>query len=373
VAVAGLCCPAALAQTKDRPDALPPPSIVPTGPDNTATSTALSLSVGSADVSPLLPPAAEAPKHLPGPYFEHDPLLDPSQLPPPGWFADLTASYLAPHAELHVNVFPAVVNPAADNSGRGSTSGTVVVPGIGPELFVPKAAHLALSLSPRFQFGYRLPSGYGEFSLAYRFMESTGTDTLQGPPDGLSVLRSRLDVNDAEFFYSSSELSLWTWFDMRWMVGLRFANFYYDSRQSTPLALAAVGTGITDRNFTNRYYGFGPQAGFELACDLYHREVTLVCRFKFADLLGRIGQTFAANTTTFTDGQPVGAKAPYHSSQSVPIINVQVGPLWRPRPWLDVFAGYEYEHWWSIFRQSNITNSGMFYDQGIALRASFHY
>ena len=34
--------------------------------------------------APLYEPAA-----LPGPYFERDPLLDPPELPPPGWFADV--------------------------------------------------------------------------------------------------------------------------------------------------------------------------------------------------------------------------------------------------------------------------------------------
>jgi len=68
---------------------------------------------GSAiDVLPGLPRPPDAPASLlkapsavppytcdplPGPYFERDPLLDPPELPPPGWFADVELGVVGPH------------------------------------------------------------------------------------------------------------------------------------------------------------------------------------------------------------------------------------------------------------------------------------
>jgi hypothetical protein len=165
---------------------------------------------------------------------------------------------------------------------------------------------------------------------------------------------------------------LWSPFELRWTAGVSFANFFYDSRQSTPAALAVAGTGILERVFADHYYGFGPRVGFELAYHLPRKDLTLVCRVQAADLIGRIHQNFSESAIA-ANGLPVSGTARYPSSQSVTTLNVQVGPRWQPASFLDVFFGYEYEHWWNIFRQSSIGNSGMFYDQGVALRVSLHY
>ena len=41
----------------------------------------------------------------PGPYFEEDPRLDPPELPPPGWFADVEAEFVA-DCRKRLNVCP---------------------------------------------------------------------------------------------------------------------------------------------------------------------------------------------------------------------------------------------------------------------------
>lgn len=107
--ILGGLCPAAPAQI---PSLLPLPPI-PTGtaapspaatvPPGSGTQAQLDASLADLPVGPL-PPPAKPPAHIPGAYFEHDPLLDPAELPQPGWITDVGLRLVDPHVRYWSNV-----------------------------------------------------------------------------------------------------------------------------------------------------------------------------------------------------------------------------------------------------------------------------
>src|SRR5580704_8734105 len=136
------------------------------------------------------------------PYFDCDPRLDPFCLPQPGWVADIEVDVNQPH----------VSNGIHD---------TVTLGGVKSQVAVGNA-RLDWTGSPLFQLGYRLPDGFGEFDLSYRFITSRGTGTIEGPgsaPDGPASLLSRLDIQEAGFEYASNEISICSWW-MKWHLCL---------------------------------------------------------------------------------------------------------------------------------------------------------
>jgi hypothetical protein len=305
----------------------------------------------------FLPPAptGPAPAPLPGPYFEFDPLLDPPELPAPGWFTDLEAGVVGPHVKNNVTL---------DNAFPG-----------GGRLRLP-SANLDWTVSPRVAVGYRLPAGFGEISLAYRFLVSEGEGTTSAQ-DSLAALKSRLDLNIIDLDYTSREFSLWPHWDMTWRFGLRWADVYFDSRAEEPFGVAAAGSGIFETRTTNSYLGFGPHAGVALARQLGPAGLALVGRVDGWISIGRIRQGFFETATTLgPNGLPLAAETRLSSSQAVPSINVQLGLGWQPLGWCNThfFLGYVYEYWWNVGRESNTLDSrGELSDQGILLRAEFNY
>src|SRR5262249_35246262 len=128
-----------------------------------------------------------------------------------------------------------------------------------PPGYVPQA-HLDGTVSPRFQVGYRLPAGFGEFALSYRFLATQGEQTFVNN-NGPSDLRARPDLNVPALTYPSHEISLWPLADMRWPIGTRFANVFFDDRLATPPTLAAAGDGVAEQRFSSHFYGLGPVFG----------------------------------------------------------------------------------------------------------------
>ncbi len=156
---------AASAQAQTRPAYLPTPAsptvaeiapgVIPDSP----------LAAALADVQPgPLPPPATAPANLPGPYFEHDRLLDPAELPQPGWLGEIQAIAANPHVRYWSRI-----------------NGSVEIPGIGTRNVSVPGAHLAWAASPSVLLGYRLPAGFGEFTVGYREMASAGTKRCPVP------------------------------------------------------------------------------------------------------------------------------------------------------------------------------------------------
>ena len=124
----------------------------------------------------------------PGPYFEDDPRLDPPILPLPGWFADVETEIAVAHV-------------------KNKLVNTVSIGGAAPNTVALPSAELDWTVAPRFELGYRLPSGFGAFALAYRFLTTEGTQGTIGA-DGPASLHSRLELNEVDFDYVSREFSL---------------------------------------------------------------------------------------------------------------------------------------------------------------------
>lgn len=138
-----------------------------------------------------------------GPYFDCDPRTDPPVLPQPGWFADVELGVMLPH----------IMN---------DTHEAVTVNGVTSRVQLPGGT-LDWAAAPRFELGYRLPEGFGEIALAYRFLGSQGHSTVSGAfdaPDAIGSVLTRLDIQTADLDYASNELSICSWW-AKWRIGLR--------------------------------------------------------------------------------------------------------------------------------------------------------
>jgi Legionella pneumophila major outer membrane protein precursor len=305
--------------------------------------------------APPPPPGPPGPP-LPGPYFEDDPRLDPPILPLPGWFADVETEIAVAHV-------------------KNKLVNTVPVGGAAPNTVALPSAELDWTVAPRFELGYRLPSGFGAFALAYRFLTTEGTQGTVGA-DGPASLHSRLELNEVDFDYVSREFSLWPLWEMQWRFGGRLTELFFDSRADEPFAEAAAGSGIFESRVANGYVGFGPHWGVQLVRQLDASGFSLVGAVDGACLLGRLRQGFfEASTTPGPTGLPLLGETRTATSQAVPMLNTQAGIGWKPPayPQLQFFLGYEYEYWWNVGRDSLTTSRGELSDQGVYLRAQFNF
>src|SRR5262249_29410997 len=208
---------------------------------------------------------------LPGPYFEQDPRLDPPDWAQPGWFADVDLSAMVPHFKNRLN-------------------GSLRLDDMPPANVHVPGADLDWTVSPRFEIGYRLPSGFGAFGLSYRFLITEGSAIGPGP-DGPAAFKSRLDLHVIDLDYISREFSVWPNGDlwkMQWRFGLRWASIYYDANSTESFDEAAAGSGIFSARATDRFVGIGPHVGVELARRLDERGFSLVGRIDGWISLGRI-------------------------------------------------------------------------------------
>ncbi len=297
---------------------------------------------------PLAPPAPTfAPAPLPGPYFEVDPLLDRPPLPPPGWFAEVDVGLVIPHVKNHL--VGAVQLPGAAN----------------PDTVQLGSAPLDWTGFPRIEAGYRLPSGFGAFSLSYRFLDTDGSGV---------TLHSRLSLNEVGLDYGNSETSLWPNWDMKWTLGLRLLYAFFDSRAEGALAAAAMSGTVVEQRESNWYAGFGPHVGLELDRQIAGTGLAVVVRGTGTLYLGRLRQVFF-ETATVPGGAPLSTDSATPVSQAVPAAGVFAGFRWQPPQWheAELYLGYQYEHWWDIGKVNNTSSTAELNVQGIFVRAEWHF
>ena len=290
------------------------------------------------------------------PYFQVDPALDRPEWPQPGWFGDVQLGYVTPHVKD--GLFNTVTTP----SGR-------------TDLVTLPTAPLGWTVSPTFLAGYRLPSGFGGLSLSYRFLDASGTNSTGGP-DGLEALRTRLDVNQVDFAYTSREFTPLAHWDLKWTLGLRLASVFWDSQATEPFAAAAAGSGVFLSRVSNHFIGVGPRFGVDVTRHFEASGLSLVGRLHLADLIGRIRQDYTEGfTATGANGSPLFASSPNSGSQSVPVLNAQFGLGWCPPSWkaAHLFVGYQYEHWWDVGQLGVLGSRGELIDQGIVFQAGLNY
>ena len=295
------------------------------------------------------PPRAIVPDH----YFEEDPRLDLPELPAVGWFAGAEASLVGPHVKNEVkNVVPF--------AGRLD------------QIALP-SANLDWTVSPRFEVGYRLPSGFGEFSLGYRFLASQGSQSSE-QMFGPATLSSRLDINTFDFDYSSRDISLGENWIMKWTVGGRLAFLYFDSQANQAFALPGSPDFFLDQRTTNYFAGFGPHAGLELTRRIQGTGLSLIGKADFATLLGRTHQSFLEASSIPVPGSFLPSSELHTSgSQNVPMVSTDAGIGWQPPayPFAQFFFGYHFEYWWNAGRLSTSDARGQISDEGVTLRAEF--
>jgi hypothetical protein len=303
--------------------------------------------------SPALP---EGPPHsiVPDHYFQEDPLLDLPQLPAIGWFAGAEASLVGPHVKNELTNSVPFARPVED---------TIAL----------QSAQLDWTVSPRFDLGYRLPSGFGEFSLGYRFLASQGAESseqLLGP----ATLSSLLDINSFDFDYSSWEICISDNWKMKWTIGGRLAFLYFSSQANQAFALPGSPDYFLDQRTTNFFAGFGPHAGLELTRQWRGTGLSLIGRADFATILGRVHQSFLEASSITPPTSPFASSELHVSgSQDVPMVTADAGIGWQPPayPFAQFFVGYHFEYWWNAGRLSTSASRGEISDEGVTLRAEF--
>jgi hypothetical protein len=293
---------------------------------------------------------------LPEPYFQQDPLLDVPNLPQPALFAAVELEAVGPHV-------------------KNGLTDSVLIDGRPADTVRLPAADLDWTVAPRFELGYRLPSGFGQFSFAYRFFGTDGTGSATGP-DTVEVLRSRLSVNVVDMDYANHEFTFFPNWGMKWWFGLRFVDAYFDSLAQEPFAAAGAGSGIFETRTSNNFWGLGPHMGLELSRRLGASGLSFVGWADGATLLGRIRQNFFEElTSTGPGGLPLTGNTRESVSQDVPILAGFIGLAWQPPryPQIRLSAGYQYEYWWNVGRNSSTFSRAELSDQGILFRAEFNY
>jgi Legionella pneumophila major outer membrane protein precursor len=338
------------------------------------------LGVGGAVVQGLPRPSdlpsslfAPSPTPQPGffrldqPYFTHDPLLDPLQLPQPGWFAGAEIQVLKPH------LLPGLRSKVQNSAQQANNTSTNVQ--------LPSAS-LDWTVSPRVFLGYRLPSGFGEFMVDYRHLGTQGSGATPGQ-NGPLGLNSRFAFDILDLDYNSRELSLGSNCGMKWTLGLRSLFLFFDSTANQPISQASAGSGIFQARDSNNLFGIGPHGALELSRRLGDSNFSLYGWVDAAGTFDYTHQGFLTQSTTLgTNGRPLVGQTRAFGHQAAPMINGRVGVTWQPSPSSGTrfFLGYQYEVIFDLDRVPNISPTpfaapslGQFWDQGIVLQATFRF
>jgi hypothetical protein len=299
--------------------------------------------------APLPPPPPAPPVVPPAPSTG---LADPG---PNGW-APITGVYSDAPA-FFVGVELDFLKPVFKNHLQGS----VTLPDGSTDTLNVPSTPLGWSVSPSFEFGYKLSDSCGEFLLRYRFLNTDGTGVLVTDVGDLGV-KSRLSLNVIDLDYNSARYQPWPRWDWRWWIGARIATVFYDN---------AVGNDVFAQSASNYFYGAGPHAGLEL-----ERKVSVLPAFGFfvkgdaSVLVGQVKQRFSESFIDEAD-DVVSTTTWERKTQTVPILNFQAGVSYTPTDYLRFTLGYQFEHWFSVGRLEPST--GELTTQGVFLRGQFDF
>ena len=276
------------------------------------------------------PPPATRFNPLDAPYFLPEPLLDPPELSPPGWFAGAEVDVLRPR----------LIHQLTDRvQFANNTAATVSLP------FAP----LDWTAAPKIVVGYRPAAGFGEFAVTYRELNSTGSQGIVGA-SGPGALASHLNFNLIDADYRSEEMSLWPNWDMKWSVGVRTLIDNFGTQAGLPSA-QAFGGSVSQMQATNRSQGVGPHAGLQLARPMADSGFSLVLRSDVGSELVRSHQSFDATSVTLgPGGLPLRGATNERFWTNLTMFTSQAGVGWQPRsrPNVRVFVGYQYEYWFNL-------------------------
>jgi hypothetical protein len=280
------------------------------------------------------------------PYFQKDPRLDPAGSPQPGWLFDVDVGVIA--------------SSVLERLGQTDPPGqiTVAVPGTGHanDVVTVPMARLDWTVSPRFELGKRLPDAFGELDVAYRFALAEGSGSTAGwetDPATTAALKSHLNLQLVDLDYGSHETSLGPDWGMKWRVGLRYADVFFDSQADEPLSQAT--SGIFEHGISDNFWGIGPHATLELRKQRNCWGLGFVGRLDLALLFGEVEQRFAETSTTSGPNGPLSGETHFTNGQQVPILSGFLGFDWQPpsHPNWDILLGYNAEYWWNVGRLSD--------------------
>jgi hypothetical protein len=307
------------------------------------------------------------------------PLLNRPQAAPSGLFFNVESSVVWAHVS---NELVGGTLTLAQTSGVATNSNVGLPPGAGMpitgDLIKFPGNRLDATVTPRFELGYRLPDGFGELKLGYRFLDTSGSDTLTFGDLGPAAQKGRLDVNFVDLDYGMWEFSLGPDWEMRWFLGLRYATAFFDSQVAFlhPVTVTSLpfGTGPFTRLSESEAEGswhIGAHGVLEVGRKLWLRQLTLFGRLEGAGMWGRVHQTFLE---TFVEA-PGATRTSVRSTLGSPSVATQVGLSWDLPNWNHsrFLIGYQFEKWWQLGRGNNDFSFGTLDDQGIFLRAEFNF
>jgi hypothetical protein len=310
-------------------------------------------------LSPLPPP----PPPLSGIPAADGPLRENGVLGPPGqyigWYASLDAALIVPHIDSHLN----------------SGSNIQTPPGVNANLFNPFTNPITLPIapldwvgSPRLRLGYRFAEGAGTVQMEWRMVASQGNDTIPNfDPSGAGFLRSRVNVQYANFTYGSSEfITNAPHVDRTYSVrfGVAAADVFFDSQ--------ARGQQILEQRASNSFGGVGPMIAFRFYKPLAASRFSLYGELETTGLIGFTRQHFSE--TAFLDGQTFSdTEALRRQSNGIGILGVEGGvgyAPWDDRTWRFTL-GYQWQRWWWV-GATNDSNAALTL-QGLFLRGEWRY
>jgi hypothetical protein len=349
-----LACAAVLGATAraQMPDSPPAP-----GPQPSAPSESIIAVILPADEPPLPAPTPERPPPyvLPPvgaaslPEFA-DPLLDRVDSPFPGWYFDAESSAVAVHL-------------------RNQLTSPVTISSTRTDIVHFEGNRLDWADTPRFELGYRLPDGMGSIQLSYRFLATEGSDGLTNG-FGNASQNGRLALNIVDVDYLVREYSLGPDWEMRWGIGFRFANLFFDSRVNY-----AQPTGdVLAQSEANSLWTYNAHALVEVDRKLPIPGLAFFARAEGSGGWAEIRQTF---TETVSGAGPGGgalfAQSQGENQVGVPTLSEQVGlsytvPSWNFSRFL---IGYQYETWWQVGRMND--SRAQLDDQGVFLRFELNF
>jgi hypothetical protein len=360
------------------PAALPPAAAAVPPPDSAATE----------ELPPPNPVLAPPPPFVlpPPPNYSaidegsiDSPLLDPPDFAPPGWFFNVESSVLWGNFQNQLTGGQVTL---AQTSGVSTASSIGLPPGAGMpitgDLVRLPSNRFNPTVSPRFEFGYRLPDGWGELRLGYRFLDSSASASIVLPQLGSATQNARLSLQFVDLDYATREFALLSGWELRTAVGLRGATVFFDSQaafleptaiQEIPYGLAPF-TRLSEYEALNNWF-IGAHAVLEVGRKLGASGFTFFGRAEGSGLFGRSTQTFSE---TFVEA-PGSTSTRVGGNLGAPILAGQVGlscevPQWHHSRFL---IGYQYEAFWQLGRGNDDLSFGTLTFQGLFLRAEFNF
>jgi hypothetical protein len=309
----------------------------------------------------------------------NSPWLDRPEWASPGFFFNVESSVVLP--EFHSQLQGGQVT-LAQTSGAAVNSAIGLPPGAGMpitgDLVNFPYNKLNATVTPRFEVGYRFADGFGEARLSYRFMDSSGSDTVVVGYLGDAAQTGRLSVQIVDLDYATREFSLpWQW-ELRPAVGVRYASGFLDSQVAFLNPVTIVGqpfglapfTRLTQFESVNNQW-IGVHGVLEVGRKLGASGLAVFGRVDGAGMYARTRQIF---TETFVEG-PRFTGTNVANRLGGPMLATQAGlsydvPQWNHTRFL---IGYQYEAWWQFGRGNNDVSFGTLTDMGLFLRAEFNF